>query len=146
MCSSDLAGVIAAYARRIVDNAKTLAEALLARGYRLVTGGTDNHLLLMDLRGAELTGAEAAERLDAAGIVANKNGVPFDPRPPRVTSGIRLGTAALTTRGMGTGEMETIAAMIDRVLTGGGEAEDLARVRDEVTELCGRFPVFQTPC
>jgi glycine hydroxymethyltransferase len=132
----------AVYAKQVVTNAKILAETLLGNGFTLVTGGTDNHLILVDLRSVGMTGAQAAERLENAGIVANKNGIPYDPLPPRTTSGIRLGTPALTTRGMLEPDMKTIGNLINRVLRGTGEASELERVRREVQELCKRFPVF----
>lgn len=131
------------YAARVVENARTLAEAIKDAGWRLVSGGTDNHLLLIDLRGRneELTGAEASNWLEAAGIIANKNGIPFDPRPPLKTSGIRLGTPALTTRGMGAEQMKQIAGWIDQVLSSGGDEKAISRIREQVRELCGGFPV-----
>jgi glycine hydroxymethyltransferase len=131
-----------AYARQIVANARALAAALLTRGFTLVTGGTENHLLLLDLRPQGLTGADAANRLEAAGIVANKNGIPYDPQGPRVTSGLRLGTAALTTRGMQEPELEWVAGKIDRVLRGPADPKLWDQVRGEVAEFCQRFPVF----
>ena len=133
------------YAANVVANAKALAAALTAHGYRMTTGGTDNPLMLVDLRArsADLTGADAEKWLEAAGIVCNKNGIPEDPRPPKVTSGIRLGTAATTTRGFGTGEMKQVAAWIDRVLGADAEQrESVTRaVRQEVAELCEKFPL-----
>ena len=114
--------------RQVVDNAKALAEALVERGFAIVSGGTDNHLMLVDLRPKGLTGKVAEKTLDQAGITVNKNTVPDDPQSPFVTSGIRLGTPALTTRGMGTAEMLRIAELIDRALTHPDEAT-LARVR-----------------
>lgn len=131
-----------AYARQVVANARALAEALLGLDFHLVTGGTDNHLLLIDLRHEHLTGAEAAERLELAGIVANKNGIPYDPRPPRVTSGVRLGAAALTTRGMKEQDMQRIARYIQTILHGGTGPEDWDRIRREIAEWCNSFPVF----
>ena len=104
------------YSRLVVENAKRLAEELARRGYRIVTGGTDNHLFLVDLRPKGLTGKEAEERLDAVGITVNKNAIPFDPKPPRVTSGIRIGTPAITTRGFTPEEMPLVAELIDRAL------------------------------
>jgi glycine hydroxymethyltransferase len=133
-----------AYAAQIVENAAVLAEALVAYGYRLCSGGTDNHLMLVDLRprDEDLTGADAEDWLGAAGIVVNKNGIPNDPRKPMVTSGLRIGTPALTTRGMGTAEMEIVARLIDQVLDGGG-ADDVCReVNEQVLELCGKFPLY----
>lgn len=107
------------YSRLVVENAKRLAQELAERGYRIVTGGTDNHLMLVDLRPKGLTGKEAEERLDAVGITVNKNAIPFDPKPPRVTSGIRIGTPAITTRGFTPEEMPLVAELIDRALTEG---------------------------
>ncbi len=131
------------YARDVVENARALAESLVEAGWRLVSGGTDNHLVLLDLRSRneDLSGAEASGWLEAAGIIANKNGIPFDPRPPIQTSGIRLGTPALTTRGMGAEQMRQVAAWIDKVLSSGGDENTLSEVRREVGELCSRFPV-----
>ncbi|WP_117237491.1 serine hydroxymethyltransferase [Thermus sediminis] len=125
------------YSRLVVQNAKRLAEELAQRGYRIVTGGTDNHLLLVDLRPKGLTGKEAEERLDQVGITVNKNAIPFDPKPPRVTSGIRLGTPAITTRGFTPEEMPTIADLIDRALTQ-GPSEAL---REEVRRLALAHPM-----
>lgn len=131
------------YAAEVVANAVALGDALVDRGYRLVSGGTDNHLLLVDLRprDAELTGAEAQRRLESAGIITNKNGIPQDSRPPMKTSGIRLGTPAVTTRGLGRDEMVQVATWIDRVLTAEDAAAVAATVQGEVAELCGRFPM-----
>jgi glycine hydroxymethyltransferase len=126
----------------VVENAKSLAEALIHRGFAIVSGGTDTHLMLVDLRPKELTGKAAEKTLDQAGITVNKNTIPDDPQSPFVTSGIRLGTPALTTRGMGPGEMERIAELIDRALTRPDEAT-LARVREEVGELSSSFPLYQ---
>jgi glycine hydroxymethyltransferase len=131
------------YARRVVANAKALAAALTERGYRITSGGTDNHLMLVDLRAknTELTGQNAEDWMGQAGMVCNKNGIPEDPRPPKFTSGVRLGTPAITTRGLGTAEMTLIAGWIDRVLTSGG-SEDVARqVKSEVVKLCEKFPM-----
>jgi glycine hydroxymethyltransferase len=130
------------YARRVVENAKTLAAALIQRGYAIVSGGTDTHLMLVDLRPKELTGKAAEKTLDQAGITVNKNTIPDDPQSPFVTSGIRLGTPALTTRGMGPAEMERVAELIDQALTRPDEAT-LARVREEVGELSSTFPLYQ---
>jgi glycine hydroxymethyltransferase len=132
-----------AYARQIVKNAKALAEALQSRGYRLTSGGTDNHLMLVDLRprSAELTGAEVEKALEAAGIIANKNGIPNDPRPPKVTSGLRLGTPAVTTRGLKEQDLATVAGFIDRAVTAKDDPQGLARIRAEVAEFCKKFPM-----
>lgn len=136
------------YCEQVVRNAQTLAAALIRLGYRCTTGGTDNHLMLVDLRARNenLTGSDAESWLEQAGLVCNKNGVPDDPRPPKVTSGIRLGTPATTTRGFKQPEMERIAQWIDRVLAAGlaGEAERLRvtqQVRAEVAALCDQFPL-----
>ncbi|HET9491155.1 MAG TPA: serine hydroxymethyltransferase [Methylomirabilota bacterium] len=131
-----------AYQQQVVRNAAALAEALLARGYRLVSGGTDTHLLLVDLTDRKITGKDAQEALDRAWITANKNTVPFDTRSPMVTSGIRLGTPAVTTRGMREAEMARIAELIDRVLTNLGVPAVEAQVRGEVQELTSRFPLY----
>jgi len=130
------------YQERVVSNARVLAEELLAAGFDLVTGGTDNHLLLLDLSRKEVTGLDAERALGEAGIVANKNAVPFDRRGPKVTSGIRLGTPALTTRGMGEDEMRTIARFIVLVLQSPGSEAVKMEVREKVTELCRAFPVY----
>ena len=131
-----------AYQRQIVANAAAFAEALLARGFRLVTGGTDTHLLLVDLTSRQLTGKDAQEALDRAWITVNKNTVPFETKSPMVTSGIRLGTPAVTTRGMKAPEMAVIAELIDRVLSNIGSATVEAKVRAEVQELTERFPLY----
>ncbi len=130
-----------AYAREVVDNAAVLADAMLARGYAIVSGGTDTHLMLVDLRAKELTGKEAEKLLGLAGITVNKNTIPDDPQSPFVTSGIRIGTPAITTRGMGRAEMTRIAELIDEALTGRDEAT-LERVKGAVGELAGRFPLY----
>ncbi|MBX3403264.1 MAG: serine hydroxymethyltransferase [Phycisphaeraceae bacterium] len=129
------------YARRVVANAKALAAALTERGYRITSGGTDNHLMLVDLRprNADLTGQDAEDWLGRAGMVCNKNGIPEDPRPPKFTSGVRLGTPAITTRGLETSHMSQIAAWIDRVLTSSGSDEVARQVRAEVRALCEKF-------
>jgi len=131
-----------AYQQQILRNAKALAAALLARGFRLVTGGTETHLLLVDLTSRDVTGKDAQEALDRAWITVNKNTIPFETRSPMVTSGIRLGTPAVTTRGMKESEMAQIAALIDRVLSNVGVASVEATVRREVQELTNRFPLY----
>ncbi len=130
------------YARQVVENAKALAGALMERGFAIISGGTDTHLMLVDLRPKGLTGKVAEKVLDQAGITVNKNTVPDDPQSPFVTSGIRLGTPALTTRGMGTAEMIRIAQLIDIALAKQDEAT-LARVKGEVKELTSAFPLYQ---
>ena len=131
------------YQRQIVANAKALAGALTARGFRLVSGGTENHLMLMDLRDSELTGKLAQETLEQAGITANRNTVPFETRSPFVTSGVRIGTPAVTTRGMKEPEMQAIAELIQRGLAHVGDEDGLAAVAAEVRTLCERFPVYR---
>lgn len=139
----------ARYAERVVENARALGAGLERRGWHPVTGGTDTHLLLVDLREteAELTGKQAEEWLVAADVTVNKNTVPGETRSPFVTSGIRIGTPAVTTRGMGTGEMELIADWIDRALRSGGEERVLDEVRAEVRETTADFPLYaRLPC
>jgi glycine hydroxymethyltransferase len=131
-----------AYQRQIVVNARALAEALQAKGYRLVAGGTDTHLMLVDLTARGITGKEAQEALDRAWITVNKNTIPFETRSPMVTSGIRIGTPAVTTRGMKEPEMGQIASLIDRVLENFGNGPVEAAVRGEVQELTSRFPLY----
>ena len=132
------------YAAAIVSNARALAAALAGEGFRLVSGGTDNHLMLVDLRSfdPELTGAEAQTTLDRAGITLNKNTIPGDERSPFVTSGLRIGTAAVTTQGMGAGEMAQIASLIGRTLRHRGDDSTVTEVRREVRSLCGRFTPY----
>jgi glycine hydroxymethyltransferase len=132
------------YARQVVANAKELAATLSGRGYHVVTGGTDSHLFLVDLRpSGELTGKEAEAALGEAGITVNKNTVPRESRSPFVTSGIRVGTPALTTRGMGTAEMERIGGWMADVLDAPGDAGVKSGVRDSVRELCAEFPLYE---
>ncbi len=131
----------AEYQKRTVENAKALAERLAARGLRLVSGGTDNHLMLVDVGAAGLSGKEAEKMLEAVGLTVNKNTIPFDTRPPLVASGIRIGTPTVTTRGMGTTEMETIGDAIARVLESRGEDAVQREVRSTVAELCAAFPL-----
>ncbi len=132
-----------AYAAKVVANAKVLAEALMAHGWHLVSRGTDNHLMLIDLSKTDkdLTGRDASAWLDTAGIITNKNTVANDTRSPFVTSGVRLGTPALTTRGLGETEMKTIAALIDKVLRSAGDEATLKQINEEVVEICNRFPM-----
>jgi len=130
------------YQRKVVENAKVLASELEKLGFRLITGGTDNHLVLIDLRRTGVTGKLAEEVLDSVGISTNRNSIPFDPLPPQTTSGLRVGTPAVTTRGLGSQEMRRIALLIHKVL---GNLED-EKVKDEVSqevkEICHRFPLF----
>lgn len=130
------------YAAQVVKNAKALAQALLERGYKLVSGGTDNHLMLLDFTGTELTGKVAEETLEKAGITVNKNAVPFDTRSPFVTSGIRIGTPATTTRGLKEEQMVMIADWIDRALKNLTNASELEKIRSEVQNLCRQFPLY----
>ena len=130
------------YQQQIVKNAQILAKVLTSKGFRLTSGGTDNHLMLVDLRQSELTGKVAQETLDKARITVNKNAVPFDTRSPFVTSGIRLGTPAVTTRGMKENEMELIGDFIVRALNHAGDEAALRAIADEVGELCKKFPVY----
>ena len=130
------------YSGRVIANAKALGEALAERGFTLVSGGTDNHLLLVDLRSKGVTGKVAEKVLDHAGITVNKNTVPGETESPFVTSGIRIGTPALTTRGLGTGEMREIAGLIDRVIAAPDDEAVASAVRDDVAELCARFPLY----
>jgi glycine hydroxymethyltransferase len=129
------------YAAQVVKNAQALAKAMVARGYAIVSGGTDTHLMLVDLRAKNLTGKDAEQLLDRAGITVNKNTIPGDPQSPFVTSGIRLGTPAVTTRGFTEGECGTVAELIDTVLTGKDDAT-LARVKGRVRELADAFPLY----
>jgi len=129
------------YQQQIVRNAKALAAGLVEKGFRLVSGGTDNHLMLVDLRNTELTGKLAQETLEAANITVNRNTVPFETRSPFVTSGVRIGTPAVTTRGMKEPEMQAIAGLIARALESVGDERALRSVRDDVIELCRTFPI-----
>lgn len=133
----------ALYQERIVKNARALAEELLKRDFRLVSGGTDNHLILVNLANRNLTGRAMEQALDKAGMTVNKNAVPFDPQPPTVTSGFRVGTPAVTTRGFGTDEMAKIAAWIERVAKNPEDEEELARIKAEAMELCRAFPLYE---
>ena len=133
----------AEYQKQTVANARALAKGLLDRGFRLVSGGTDNHLLLLDLRETELTGKVCQETLDSARITANKNTVPFETRSPFVTSGVRMGTPTVTTRGMREPEMDRIAELIKRALEKVGDDDALAKVAEETTALCREFPLYR---
>lgn len=131
------------YTGQIIANARTLAEELLRRGYNLISGGTDNHLMLIDLCNKNVTGKQAENILEESGITTNKNMVPFDQKSPFITSGIRIGTAAMTTRGMREPEMCTIAGLIDQVLTSPDSEDVRQKVRAAVGELCDHFPLYQ---
>ncbi|MFQ6103813.1 MAG: ribose 5-phosphate isomerase B [Candidatus Glassbacteria bacterium] len=130
------------YSKRIVENAIALSGKLSESGYRMVGGGTESHLFLVDLRDVELTGAQAQEMLESAGIVVNKNTIPYDQNPPSVTSGIRVGTPAVTTRGMGVGEMRKIADLMDRVISKRGRSDVIREVKKEVQRMCELFPYY----
>lgn len=132
------------YARRVVGNARTLAEALAGEGMRPVSGGTEVHLALLDLRGAGVTGRDAEERCEAAGIAVNKNAIPYDPEPPMIASGIRVGTPAVTSQGMTEAEMKEVAALLARAVRDNRGAAT-AEIRRSVGELAGRFPVYPRP-
>jgi len=137
----------ATYARQVVDNARALAETLVRRGLAIVSGGTDSHLMLVDLRPKALTGKAAEASLERAGMTCNKNGIPFDPEKPTVTSGVRLGTPAATTRGFGVAEFTKVGELIGDVLDGLAAHPDdnsaaEAKARTEVAALCSRFPIY----
>ena len=129
------------YQQAVLDNAQVLASELQKQGLRLISGGTDNHLILVDLTETGITGKQAEEALGAVGIVVNRNNVPFDRQPPRITSGIRLGTPAVTSRGLGREEMKRIASLMVKVITDIGDQNIQKEVRQEVSQICQRFPV-----
>ncbi|MHB8173903.1 MAG: serine hydroxymethyltransferase, partial [Nitrospirota bacterium] len=131
------------YQAQVARNASMLADELISRGFDLVSGGTDNHLMLVDLTNKGVTGKEAEAALDLAGITVNKNGIPFDLKPPTVTSGIRIGTPIVTTRGMKEPEMAEIADMIASVIHDINDAGNLERVRERARALCSQFPVYE---
>ena len=130
------------YQENIIINAKALAEALTEQGFRMVAGGTDTHLMLVDLRPKNITGKDAEELLDKAGITVNKNTIPFDPEKPFIASGLRLGTPSLTTRKMGPAEMKTIAKLIDEVITHREDPQIIDKVHQQVKELTSAFPLY----
>jgi len=132
----------ALYQRQIVENARTLASTLLGEGLRLVSGGTDNHLMLVDVFSRGVTGKEAEQALEKANITVNKNAIPFDKNPPMIASGIRVGTPAVTSRGMREPEMEAIGRFISRVLQAPSDAHTHREVRQSVLDLAGRFPLY----
>ena len=131
-----------AYGQQVIANAQAIAKAFVSKGYHLISGGTDNHLMLIDLRNKNITGKKAQETLDKAHITLNKNAVPFDDKSPFVTSGIRVGVPAITSRGLKEKEMELIATLIDRVLTNADDEKTIEQVRSEVKELMGQFPLY----
>lgn len=130
------------YAKQIIANCQALAKGLIAEGFRLVSGGTDNHLLLVDVRGQKMTGKTAEHLLDEVGVTCNKNTIPFDPESPFVTSGIRLGTAAVTTRGFKEADMKEVAAIIGLVLNNPEDAEKQAEAAQRVAALCAKYPMY----
>ncbi len=130
------------YSKQVIANASALASSLVKKGYNIISGGTDNHLMLVDLRNKNVTGKEAQEALDLAGITVNKNAVPFDDKSPLITSGIRVGTPAVTTRGMKESQMSEIAELIDRALAGRQNADTLKGISEEVKRLCTSFPLY----
>ena len=130
------------YAKQIIANCQALAEGLIAEGFRLVSGGTDNHLLLVDVRGQKMTGKTAEHLLDEVGVTCNKNTIPFDPESPFVTSGIRLGTAAVTTRGFKEADMKEVAAIIGLVLNNPEDAEKQTEAAQRVAALCAKYPMY----
>ena len=129
------------YQQAVVENTSVLATELEKAGLRLVSGGTDNHLMLVDLTRTGVTGSEAQEALEAVGIVANRNAIPFDPRPPKITSGMRFGSPAVTSRGMGVEEMKTIAGWIVKIISNINDENLRKQVHEEVSHMCSRFPV-----
>lgn len=131
------------YTRQVIRNAQVMANALVARGYHVISGGTDNHEMLVDLRSKDLTGKVAEQVLGEADITVNKNMVPFDDKSPFVTSGIRVGTAAVTTRGMGEADMEKIVELMDTVLTN-PENNRASQVRQEVNQLMAEYPLYRS--
>jgi len=130
------------YQQQIVKNAQVLAEALTERGFELISGGTDNHMVLVDLRNKQLTGKEAEKTLDEVGVTVNKNAIPFDPQPPLVTSGVRIGTPAVTTRGLKEAEMVEVAEIIHLALSFGDDEARQAQAKAMAAELCHRFPLY----
>jgi glycine hydroxymethyltransferase len=131
------------YQRAVIDNARTLASELTKSGFKIISGGTDNHLMLIDLTNKGITGKEAEQALDQAGITVNKNAIPYDERPPAITSGIRLGTPSITTRGMGTAEVVEIADLISAVINNSKEPETIRANAERVSMLCDKFPIYR---
>lgn len=131
------------YAQQVIDNARVLSDSLMKHGYKVISGGTDSHLMLVDLRPADITGKVAEEVLDSVGITCNKNGIPYDPQPPMVTSGIRLGTPAITTRGMGVSEMTQVGDLIHQAISSRDNKVKLESIKQDVKSLCQRFPLYR---
>ena len=132
-----------AYARQVIANAQAFSAELIAHGFDVVSGGTDSHVLLLDVRKADITGRDASDTLDSIGITANMNTIPFDPQPPRVCSGVRFGTPALTTRGMKEGEMKVIAGFVKRAFEVRGDKEKLSLLQDDIRDLSSNFPLYK---
>ncbi|MDP2055406.1 MAG: serine hydroxymethyltransferase, partial [Acidobacteriota bacterium] len=130
------------YQKQLVTNAKRLSAAMTAAGFRIVSGGTDNHIVLVDTFSKGITGKVAEAALGQAGITVNKNAIPFDKNPPMVASGVRLGTPAVTTRGMGEAQMDEIAGFISRALTSPEDTAALTMIKKEVEQLCRKFPLY----
>lgn len=132
------------YARNVVNNARALSTELMDRGFRVISGGTDNHLFLLDVFGSKgVTGKEAEKALEKVGISVNKNMIPYDPRKPLDPSGIRMGTPAVTTRGMGVDEMRIIARIVEEAVLMRDDESKLSKLSEEVRELCKKFPIYQ---
>ena len=131
------------YQQKVVENARTMGETLKERQFELVSGGTDNHMLLVDLRSKDITGKEAQVLMDRVGVTVNKNAIPYDPQPPNIASGIRIGTPAVTTRGLGRAEMGTIAEIMDFAIANRNSASQLDKARQKVKELCQKFPLYR---
>ena len=131
------------YKRQVLDNAKCFEEEFKSKGYNLISGGTDTHLVLIDLQNKNISGKAAEIALDEAGITVNKNMVPFDPKSPFVTSGIRIGSPAMTTRGMGVEEVKIVVDLIDQVILNHDSEEKIKSVKKHVNELCSSFPIYE---
>lgn len=131
------------YQQAVIDNAQKLAGALINKGFSIISGGTDNHLMLIALTGKGITGQDAESALDSAGITVNKNSIPYDTRPPSITSGIRLGTPCITTRGMGADEMDLIAELISSIIDNNKKPEEIQACAKKIKELCDRFPIYK---
>ena len=130
------------YSKQIVNNAKAMAEEMIKMNYKLISDGTDTHLILVDLSSMNISGKLAEKKLEEAGITVNKNMVPFDKKSPMITSGIRIGTPAVTTRGMKESDMKIIAKLIDKTLKNPNDESNLKQVKNEVVELCGSYPIY----
>ena len=133
------------YAKKVITNCQAMAAALVDQGLRAVSGGTQTHLALIDIRSTGVTGKVADELCGLAGISLNKNAIPYDPQTPAITSGIRVGSAATTTQGMGVAEMKTIAEFIVAAIKSGGDEKKLNQIKSEVATLCAKFPVYPEP-